>query len=81
MSATVVSVVSRYCLRDLRSLVVMPDTICESSWRTGTMSSSWVVSWELDDGAPEESMEVKSMPLLMICSGYSDRVERSMSSM
>ena len=59
----------------------MPDTIWEMSWRTGTMPSSWVVSWELDDGAPEESMEVKSMPLLMICSGYSDRVERSMSSM
>ena len=59
----------------------MPETIWVTSWRTGTIPSPRSGAWELSDGTREESMEVKSMPLLMICSGYSDRVERSMSSM
>ena len=57
----------------------MPATIWVMSCRTGTMPSS-VVVLELELGAPEVNREVRSMPLLKICSGYSDRVDFSVSS-
>ena len=57
----------------------MPATIWVMSCRTGTIPSSAVVP-EADADEPEVSIEVRSMPLLRICSGYSDRVERSVSS-
>ena len=41
---------------------------------------SSVVVLELELGAPEVNREVRSMPLLKICSGYSDRVDFSVSS-
>ena len=68
---------------------VMPETICVTSWRTGIISPASVLSARtvLPEAEvpelPELSLnrEVRSMPLLRICKGYSLRVERSMLSM
>ena len=86
-SRMVHSSLSRYFLREVRSLELMPDTILVTSCLTGILPSSATVMeayWvpvRVVNALLDESREVMSMPLLRICSGYSLRVERSISSM
>lgn len=56
----------------------MPETIWVTSWRTGTIPSprSGAAVWP---GRSADSRLVRSMPLRRICTGYSERVSRSIS--
>ena len=90
-SAMVDSSLSRYFFKEVRSLDVRPDTILVMSWRTETIPSappevSFLPSSSVGRPVavvppllPEDRKLVMSTPLLRICSGYSLRVERSMS--
>ena len=91
-SAMVDSSLSRYFFKEVRSLDVRPDTILVMSWRTETIPStppevSFLPSSSVGRPVavvpplPEDRKLVMSTPLLRICSGYSLRVERSMSAM
>ena len=90
-SAMVDSSLSRYFFKEVRSLDVRPDTILVMSWRTETIPSAppevsffaVLVGGQAGGcgaaAAARGQKLVMSTPLLRICSGYSLRVERSMS--